>query len=71
MPSVDLDFEAADFSRMPHADKIRICRLLAARAREIARSSDEKHRASYLAIAAEWEKLAGDMEDRIRHERCS
>jgi hypothetical protein len=57
----DLDFNAEEFMRMSHDERIGICRQLAVRARELAELGDVKHRSSYLKIAAEWDKLADEM----------
>jgi len=58
----ELDFSAEDFSKMSDSQRVRLCRLLAARARQIAVLSSLEHRANYLRIASEWDKLATDIE---------
>jgi hypothetical protein len=58
----DLDFTADEFEKMSYRQRIRLCKLLAERARKIAESSDPRMRASYVCIAGEWDKLADDME---------
>ena len=61
MPIDDLDFNAEEFVRMSHDERVAICRQLAARARELAELGDVKHRESYLKIASEWDKLVDEM----------
>jgi hypothetical protein len=61
MSNDDLDFNAEEFMRMSFNERIGICRRLAARARQLAELGDEKYRASYFKIAAEWDKLAEEM----------
>ena len=61
MPTDDLDFNAEEFMRMSFAERVGICRQLAAHARRLAELGDAKYRASYLKIAAEWDKLADEM----------
>jgi hypothetical protein len=57
----ELDFDAKEFAAMTTKQRIRICKLLAERAREIAELAHAEHREAYLRIAAEWEKLARDI----------
>jgi hypothetical protein len=58
----DIGFDADQFHDMSVQEKIRTSRLLAARARQIAKTCNDKYRDSYPKIAAEWDKLAADME---------
>ena len=61
MSTDDLDFNAEEFIRMSHDERIGICRRLAMRARQLAELGDVMHRESYLKIASEWDKLADEM----------
>jgi hypothetical protein len=57
-----LDFTADEFKKMTHEQRIRLCRRLAARARDLATCSAPNQRGPYLRIAAEWETLADEVE---------
>ena len=57
-----LDFNAKEFMRMSHEQRIGIYRQLANRARTIAGLSHANSSSAYLRIADEWDKLAEDME---------
>jgi hypothetical protein len=58
----ELEFDAAAFQNMSHRQKIRICRLLADRARMMGSSVSDELRPSYIRIAEEWDGLADEME---------
>jgi hypothetical protein len=59
---MDLDFNAEEWIGMSTAQRVRLCKLLAIRAREIARRSSPDLAPAHLRIADEWDKLAGEME---------
>jgi hypothetical protein len=58
----ELGFDAEEFAAMPVSDRVRVCRLLATRARNVAELSSAKLKPAYLRIAAEWDQLALDIE---------
>jgi hypothetical protein len=57
----DLNFSADEFAQMTHRQKIRLCRLLAARAEQMA-AHDIARRTTYEQIAEGWKALADEME---------
>jgi hypothetical protein len=58
----ELGFDAEEFAAMSVSDRVRMCRLLAARARKVAELSRVDLKPAYLRIAAEWDQLALDIE---------
>jgi hypothetical protein len=53
---------AEEFERMPLRQRIRICRMAAARARKSAELSDPGERTLYLKVAEQWDMLAAELE---------
>ena len=62
MSNDELDFDASEFEAMSHSQKVRICRLLATRARGMGALVPAADRGPYMRIAEEWDQLAGEME---------
>jgi hypothetical protein len=62
MSDEDLDFSADEWAKIPDQKKVRICRLLASQARQMAIVDDGGQCRTYLRIAAEWDRLAADFE---------
>ena len=60
--SGELDFDANEFQKMSHGQKIRLCRLLAERARNMGLLTPAEKRGPYIRIAYEWDQLADEME---------
>jgi hypothetical protein len=62
-----LDFTPDEFIKMTYSERIRLCRLLATRAEEIA-ARDVTRRTQYAQIAKGWIALANDMERHLTQE---
>ena len=57
----ELDFNAEEFSSMPVSERVKLCRLLAVRARQLAELGP-RYRDAYLRIANEWDTLGYEIE---------
>ena len=64
MTNHELDFDAHQFLVMSRSKQGRICRALAARARDIVNLGPPKHALSFGRIALAWDQLADSMEER-------
>ena len=58
----ELDFSAEEFTNMSTSQRVRLCRLLAVRARKLAELSGGDYAANYRRIADEWDQLAVEIE---------
>jgi hypothetical protein len=58
----DLAFNAEEFSSMPVSERVKLCRLLAVRARQLAELGGPRYRDAYLRIANEWDTLGYEIE---------
>jgi hypothetical protein len=60
---LELDFSAEEFTNMSTSQRVRLCRLLAVRARKLAELSDAGYAAYYRRIANEWDQLGSEIEN--------
>jgi hypothetical protein len=58
----DLDFSPDEFNGMSTGHRVRLCRLLAVRARKLAELSSSDYAVGYRRIADEWDQLAIEIE---------
>ena len=59
---MDFRFNAEEWNTLSHAERIRRCRILAREAETLAQHSAPHMKEYYLELAAQWKRLAEDME---------